>query len=213
MQDALMFTIPSDRVKAMKAKLESEERIKTEAEKKIEKGQTPKRDKGAKIVIDMSSEKPLESEQDPKMDSLLSSMGITAQVKDFFSPSATFTDIRDWKEESQRNRFYRQEIWHWMDQSISKGSFRWITKHINPVYDIHAFFNKIMNEANKATWVSHSLEVRKIFSMVPGSDIFQYYAELLDQIKLVKVQGSALGLDLEIPPWIIQSMLLSAAIS
>ena len=79
-------------------------------------------------------------------------------------------------------------------------------------YDIHALYTKVITIANKATLISHALEVKKIFEMpFNGSDIFQYHSELQQQIEMVQAQGESLGLDSVIPPWMEQSLLLIAA--
>lgn len=94
---------------------------------------------------------------------------------------------------------------------MARGDFKWVVRTISPTYDIHALYTKIISLANKATWISHALEFRKIFTMQSGGDIFQYHAELLEQIKLVKMQGESLGLPTQIPSWMEQSLLLIAA--
>ena len=63
--------------------------------------------------------------------------------------------------------------------------------------------------ANKVTWISQALEFKKIFTMAPY--IFQYHAELKDQIKLVKSQGDAMGMVFSVPPVMEQVLLLTAA--
>ena len=107
--------------------------------------------------------------------------------------------------------FFRHEIWHWMETSLSKGTFKWITGTITPVFDIRRLYRKIKAVANEATLISHALEFKKIFTLAPGDDIFQYHADLIKQIKLVKAQGEALELETKVPPWMEQSLLLIAA--
>ena len=86
-----------------------------------------------------------------------------------------------------------------------------VTRTISPTYDIHALYAKVSSLANKATWISHALEFKKIFTMPSSGDIFQYHAELIEQIKLVKSQGESLGLTASVPPWMEQCLLLIAA--
>jgi hypothetical protein len=111
----------------------------------------------------------------------------------------------------QRDTFHRYEIWAWLEASLAKGIFKWVTRTIVPVYDIHSLYNKVVSLANKATWISHALEFKKIFTLPVKSDIFHYHAELLQQIKLVRMQGESLGLKAEVPSWMEQSLLLIAA--
>ncbi len=55
--------------------------------------------------------------------------------------------------------------------------------------------SKICSLANRETSMDLlCLEFQKIFTMIPGSDIFQYHADLMQQIKLVAAQGESLGL-------------------
>ena len=81
-----------------------------------------------------------------------------------------------------------------MEASLEKGTFKWVARGISPPYDIHALYTKVCSLANRATWISYALEFRKIFTMVPGVDIFQYHADLVQQIKLVAAQGESLGM-------------------
>jgi hypothetical protein len=139
-------------------------------------------------------------------------MGITKSVSDFFSSTTVFLNYRNGKEETPKEGYYRQEIWLWMEASCSKGQFKYIVKTVPVVFDIHALHVKIMDAANKASWISHAVEYRKIFTMSPrDGDIFQYHADLQDQIKLVKTQGESLGLKSSITPWVEQGLLLVAA--
>ena len=56
------------------------------------------------------------------------------------------------------------------------------------------------------------LSIAKFLLWQPANgDIFQYHAELQDQIKLVKAQGETLGLNSTITPWVEQGLLLVAA--
>ena len=138
-------------------------------------------------------------------------MGVSSAMDDFFATSTVFRNVRTGEKEGPRQHQYRQEIWTWMDSSLSKGMYRWVTRSIPCVYDIHALYTKVFNMANKATFISQALEFKKIFSIACGSDIFAYHAEILEQIKLVKVQGETLGLNASIPPWMEQALLLLAA--
>jgi hypothetical protein len=102
-------------------------------------------------------------------------------------------------------------IWTWMEASLAKGTFKFITRSITPVYDIHMLYAKVSSLANKATLISHALEFKKIFTMSHSGDIFQYHAELLEQIKMVQSQGETLGITASVPPWMEQCLLLIAA--
>ena len=153
-----------------------------------------------------------EGDSDPEDNaSLLAAMGITKSMGEFFSATTTFVNVRTGNAESDKQAFYRQEIWLWMESSLEKGSFKWVTRSIVPPYDIHALYTKISSLANRATWISYALEFRKIFLMTPGNDIFQYHAEVNQQIKLVRAQGDELGLQTMITPAMEQCLLLIAA--
>ena len=127
-------------------------------------------------------------------ENLLSAMGITRSMGEFFSATTKFVNIRTGTAESDRQAFYRQEIWSWMEISLEKGTYKWVARSITPAYDIHALYTKVSSLANRATWISYALEFRKIFLITPGNDIFNYHAEITQQMKLVKAQGEALGL-------------------
>lgn len=88
-----------------------------------------------------------------------------------------------------------------------------MARSISPTYDIHALYKKISSLANRSTWISYAMEFKKIFNMTPSSDIFQYHADLMQQVKLVKAQGECLGLNQVnvLPPWMEQCLLLMAA--
>ena len=163
--------------------------------------------------VDLTYELPLIPESRSVEDvALMKSLGISLEMDDFFSSTADFVNVRNDKEESTKDSFYRQEIWSWMDTSLSRGEFRWVVKQIKPYYDIRALYVKITSLANKATWISHALEFRKIFTIPStGKDIFQYHAEIIAQIDFVKMQGASLGLATTIAPWMEQCLLLGAA--
>ena len=163
------------------------------------------------VEIDLASE-PLKVE--PKTDEerlLLSSLGITSTMDEFFSATTVFVNVRTSNADTEKEAFYRQEIWAWMETSLEKGNFKWVARSVSPVYDIHAFYTKISSLANRATWISYALEFKKIFTMPAGSDIFQYHAEVLQQIKMVKAQGETLGLTTTITPEMEQCLLIIAA--
>ena len=120
----------------------------------------------------------------------------------------TFVNVRTEKDDTERETFFRQEIWIWIESSLARGNYKWVVRNVSPTYDIHALYTKVCSLANKATFISHALEVKQIFTINPGNDIFLYHAELLEQMRLVKSQGESLGLSASIPPWLEQSLLL-----
>jgi hypothetical protein len=145
------------------------------------------------------------------MKNLMASMGVSASMDEFFASTTRFAIMPAGTAETDKQVFFRQEIWSWIESSLSKGSFKWVVRTISPTYDIHALYHKVVSLANKATWISHALEFRKLFTMPNTGDIFQYHADLIQQIKLVRNQGEALGITADVPPWMEQSLLLIAA--
>ena len=223
MGDALMFTVPEDRVDAYKSKAERlGQRRRERGEQKGNPDSALSRDDSAlsegeekqEMVEDENADQQ-EAEGDDESSeetaTLLSAMGITKSMGEFFSATTKFVDIRDGAAETDKKAFYRQEIWSWMESSLEKGSYKWVARSINPPYDIRALYTKIASLANRATWISYALEFRKVFLMTPGDDIFQYHAEVTQQIKLVKAQGDSLGLKTMITPAMEQCLLLIAA--
>jgi hypothetical protein len=123
-----------------------------------------------------------------EMKALMQSMGVSSTIDEFFSSTTKFVSVMDGKRETDKEVYFRQEIWQWMENSLSKGSYKWVVRTINPTYDIHSLYTKIVSLANKATWISHALEFRKIFTIPSTSDIFQYHADLIQQMKVVRSQ-------------------------
>ena len=164
------------------------------------------------MVVDLTVE-PVQAE--PLTDKelgLMQAMGISSSMDSFFASTTTLVNVRDGEPESEKTTYFRQDIWSWLEISLSKDIFKWMVWSISPIYDIHALYTKVITIANKATLISHALEVKKIFEMpFNGSDIFQYHSELQQQIEMVQAQGESLGLDSVIPPWMEQSLLLIAA--
>ena len=156
MGDALLFTVPHKQIKSYeRRKALSGESIKKEAEKKA-KGEDMFSDlspfKKIAKPIDLTEDLPLAAE--PRSDEdrvLLRSMGVSSEMDDFFATSTVFRNVRTGEKEGPRQHQYRQEIWTWMDSSLSKGMYRWVTRSIPCVYDIHALYTKVFNMANKAT--------------------------------------------------------------
>ena len=122
----------------------------------------------------------------------------------------TFVNQLTGRVETEIEMHYRHEI-SWMESSLAKGIFKWVVRSISPVYDIRKLYRKIEMLANKATPISHALEFKRIFTLNAKEDIFQYHSELVQQIKLVKMQGESMGLETVVPPWMEQSVLLIAA--
>ena len=92
-----------------------------------------------------------------------------------------------------------------MDGAIAVAwTLQWIVTHVRPTLDIHALWTKVSKVVNKATLSSHANEVKKIFMIPVGRDIFAYHAALLTQIRLV-------GLNAVIPSFMEQSLIVLAA--
>ena len=218
MQHALIYTIPSDRIDDYKARLEpiqvavKKEYTPTPEVEGKDPVPLPPAPKGKVAIIDLVDVEPyLPTPVTAEQTVYMRSMGVSPGMEEFFASTITFVDVRSWQPETEKQHYFRQEIWQWLDQSLAKGNFKWVVRSISPVLDIHALFSKVDSLANKATLISHALECKKIFTMVPGPDIFLYHADLIQQIKLVKLQGESLGLASVIPPWMEQSLLLIAA--
>jgi hypothetical protein len=205
MGESLMYSIPESQMPALEERLKAtEKKVKEEGEKikiEVEKvalygGKVPTM---SPPTIDLTEE-PLVSRPRSEEDTLImKSLGISSSMDDFFASTVRFIKVRGRSPESEKEVYYRQEIWSWMEQSLSKGNFKWLARSISPIYDIHALYSKVTTLANKATWISYSLEFKKIFTMSCSGDIFQYHAELLQQIVLVKAQGESLGLIVSVP--------------
>ena len=132
-------------------------------------------------------------------------------MTEFFSSTMAFKNYRTGTPETVKEGYFRQEIWIWMEASLSKGQYKYVVKTIEVIFDIHALYLKIVSLANKASWISHALEYRKIFTMEPSNGDIQYHVELQDQIKPVQSQAQSLGIDSSITPWVPQGLLLVAA--
>ena len=83
----------------------------------------------------------------------------------FFSSMITFVNVRTEKDDTERETFFRQEIWIWIESSLARGNYKWVVRNVSPTYDIHALYTKVCSLANKATFISHALEVKKIFTI------------------------------------------------
>ena len=100
-----------------------------------------------------------------------------------------------------------------MEKALSLGTFKWLVKSISVTFDIHALWQAIHKHAAEVSWISFSMDYRKIFTMTPSDtgDIFQYLTEVRAQIKKVEDEGQQLGLTTKIPPLIENALLLIAA--
>ena len=93
--------------------------------------------------------------------SLMASLKVSAIEDSFFASASQFYNCRMERKENPEEVFYRHVIWHWLEQSVAKGIFKWITGLVQPIFDIKRFYKKIIENANKATQISHSLEMEK----------------------------------------------------
>ena len=209
MQDALLYTVPHDKLASYKKRAEEVAKIKKEEKQDIDKNPENVQKTSRSYSASMKS---LEGgELTAEVVHLYDSLGVTQEMASFFAATTKFVDVRTEREEAERSTVYRQELWTWMETSLEKGTFKWLSKSIKPVYDVHALYTKVCSLANRATWISHALEFKKIFTITPGDDIFAYHAQVTEQINLVRSQGSSLGLASTIPPWMEQALLLIAA--
>lgn len=149
---------------------------------------------------------------DPDGDArLMKLLGVTRAQDEFFSSSTTFYNTRLMCDEKEPESYYRTEVWHWMEASLSKGQYRSVAKNITPVYDIKKLYAKICELADKATIISCINEYKKIFTLQVKDDLFVYHEELQQQLRLVKAQVEALGLVMTLPVDIEQNLMLIAA--
>ena len=83
-----------------------------------------------------------------------------------------------------------------------------------PIFDIRRFYRKIAENANKATQITHSLEMEKLYQMQPGEDLLQFHADITKQVQIIQAQeaelSSELGEDFSLPDYG-ASILLRAA--
>ena len=176
MIDALLYTIPERQMKSMEKRFEkSAEFVKKEFEEKekpkeigaffsfadeLSDGKTPP------VVVDLTQEVPLHSAPKSEKDLILmKSMGISPSMDAFFSSTTAFTNYRTGTPDTVKEAYFRQEIWLWMEASLAKGQFKYLVKTIEVIFDIHALYLRVVSLANKASWISHAIEYRKIFTM------------------------------------------------
>ena len=136
---------------------------------------------------------------------LMASMKVSALEDSFFASANTFYNCRMERKESPEEIFYRHVIWHWLEQSVAKGVFKWITGLVKPIFDIKRFYKKIIENANKATQISHSLEMEKLYKMQPGPDLLQFHADVVKQLPVIEAQEAELtrelGCDFSLPDY------------
>ena len=136
---------------------------------------------------------------------LMASMKVSALEDSFFASANTFYNCRMERKESPEEIFYRHVIWHWLEQSVAKGVFKWITGLVKPIFDIKRFYKKIIENANKATQISHSLEMEKLYKMQPGPDLLQFHADVVKQLQVIEAQEAELtrelGCDFSLPDY------------
>ena len=106
---------------------------------------------------------------------LMKTMGVSATMDDFFASTSGFINVRTGVAETEKESFYRQEIWIWMEQSLSRGQFQWLVGSIPIMFDITSLYKQVAALANKVTWISLALKFKKIFTLrAPSNDIFMY---------------------------------------
>ena len=97
---------------------------------------------------------------------------------------------------------------------MAQGIFKWVTAMVKPIFDIRRFYRKIAENANKATQITHSLEMEKLYQMQPGEDLLQFHADITKQVQIIQAQeaelSSELGEDFSLPDYG-ASILLRAA--
>ena len=151
MGDALLFSVPEDRIKALKIRteeLDKIEAVKKEEEKKSvpalgEEGVYNPRTTltGEKNLV--AAEDVVELKRDVAAPlPFLGALGVTKSMDDFFSATTIFVNVRTNQKDDKSESYYRQEIWCWMEASLEKGTFKWVARNVNPTYDIHALYTK-----------------------------------------------------------------------
>ena len=210
----LMYTIPASHQASTKARIDKL----ASGEKKVKAEPLVEEDEAKAVllpsVIDLTEEAPLKRVSRSDEDMIyMKSMGITPAMDDFFASTTSFINVRTGTPDTDRESFYRQEIWMWMEKALSLGTFKWLVKSISVTFDIHALWQAIHKHAAEVSWISFSMDYRKIFTMTPSDtgDIFQYLTEVRAQIKKVEDEGQQLGLTTKIPPLIENALLLIAA--
>jgi hypothetical protein len=209
----LMYSVPENKYTSLKDVLKAKGKVKKEptAETKDLDPLRPEESAMKSVAVDLTGEDLAVEPVSQELRTLMESLGVSPNMDEFFSSTTRFVIATSGKAETDKEVYFRQEIWTWMDSSLSHGTYKWVARTIKPVYDIHALYTKVVSLANKATCISHALEFKKIFTMPVSSDIFQYHADLIQQMKVVGQQGASLGIDAVIPSWMEQSMLLIAA--
>ena len=124
------MTIPSDRLKAFEHRMGTAAQQVKEEDQKTKKGvkvtETP-----TKMFVDLTSE-PLKPQARPDEEqALLRAMGVSNMADEFFSSTTIFINVRTKKQESDKQILFRQEIWSWMETSLSRGTYKWIPKSID----------------------------------------------------------------------------------
>ena len=73
---------------------------------------------GAQAVPEIA----LDDDLPPEMKAMLDSFGVTESLNEFFSATTTFVNCRTRAEESTRDNYFRQDIWTWIETSLSRAS-------------------------------------------------------------------------------------------
>ena len=64
----------------------------------------------------------------------MESMGITPSLDVFFSATTAFVNVKTGTPDTDREAYFRQEIWLWMEKSLSLGQYRWVTKTVGTMF-------------------------------------------------------------------------------
>ena len=178
MVEALMYTIPAGQEESMKSRMAKVKGSGIKKEREYDPFVVDPESKAMvpPSVVDLTAEAPLKSR--PKSDEdlvVMKSMGITKSLDAYFSSTTSFINIRTGTPDTDREAYFRQEIWLWMDKSLSKGNYDWLPGHVGTMFDIHELHRLIMDSCSKITWISFAIEYKKIFMIKPkvGGDIFR----------------------------------------
>ena len=127
MIDALMYSIPASQKGAMEARIQQvtgkmkaapkEEVVEVDLKVLLPKIEEP------------AAEVPLKVEPKSMEDEvLMKSLGITSSMDVFFSATTAFINVKTGTPDTDREAYFRQEIWIWMEKSLSQGQFNWYQK-------------------------------------------------------------------------------------
>ena len=67
-------------------------------------------------------------DEDAQVKAMLKSFGVTESLNEFFSATTTFVNCRTRLAETDRDNYFRQDIWTWIEASLSRGQYKWLVR-------------------------------------------------------------------------------------